>query len=54
MDKFGSWLLNPNVIKDQYQYLRLHGVEAEDNFFYVDATSHESSFYQLGKQLASE
>ena len=22
MDKFGSWLLNPNIIKDQYQYLR--------------------------------
>jgi hypothetical protein len=51
MDTFGSWLLNPSKTAEQYQYLRRHGIETEDNLIVPDYTSFEGSFYKLGKSL---
>ena len=51
MDKFGSWLLNPDMHMWEYQYLQMHDIEAMDNFFLIEKPSYEGSFFTLGKNI---
>ena len=51
MDKFGSWLLNPEIHTWEYQYLQMHEIEAMDNFIQIDTPTYQGNYYTLGKKI---